>query len=142
MTVFEQELQKLFEQGTEFSDIRFVGNTCYGRLDSDVRVKIRFATGGVADHYDRLKVTLINRREGEIDSLVLKFEDVWGLKQTSNPNFRKGVSPHLWDDYGKVGWYIFKPARADYRQLAEVVNTYLAVFQEPVQRQQLGQNMC
>lgn len=75
MTVFEQELQKLFEQGAEFSDIRFVGNTCYGRLDGDVRVKIRFVTGGVADHYDRLKVTLINRREGEID----RFHPICGM---------------------------------------------------------------
>ena len=43
--------------------------------------KSNFQTGMVADHYDRLKVTLLNRNEGTIDSMVVKFGDVWGLKK-------------------------------------------------------------
>lgn len=142
MTVFEQELRRIFEQGAVFSDLHFVGNACYGRLNDDVRVKVRFVAGEVAGQYDRLKVTLLNRREGEVDSMVLRFRDIWGLKQTSNPNFRDGVLPHLWDDYGQPSWYVYKPVRADYRQLSEAVNSYLAVFLEPVQGQQAGQKMC
>lgn len=141
MTTFEQELRKLFDHDAVCADTRFVGNTCYGRLNDDVRVKIRFLTGAIANQYDRLKVTLLNRREGEIDNLILRFRDVWGMKQTSNPNFREGVSPHLWDDYGKVSWYVYKPNQTDYKQLAETVKTYVEVFQEPVQDQQMGQKM-
>jgi hypothetical protein len=142
MTTFEQELRKLLDKTTAFSDARFVGNTCYGRLNEDVRVKIKFATGGISSQYDRLKVTLLNRREGEIDNLFLRFQDIWGIKQTGNPNFREGVSPHIWDDKGKVGWYVYQPTKTDYRQLSEAVNSYLDVFQEPVQSQQIGQKMC
>lgn len=142
MTVFEQELCRIFEQGAVFSDLHFVGNACYGRLNDDVRVKVRFIAGEIASQYDRLKITLLNRREGEIDSLVLKLRDIWGIKRTSNPNFQSGISPYLWDAYGEVDWYVYKPVRADYRQLSEAVNSYLAVFLEPVQGQQAGQKMC
>ena len=70
MTKFEQELRKLFDHDKLFSDVRFVGNTCYGRLTDQIRVKVSFQTGIVADRYDRLKITLLNRNEGPIDSLV------------------------------------------------------------------------
>ena len=79
MTKFEQELRKLFDHDKLFSDVRFVGNTCYGRLTDQIRVKVSFQTGIVADRYDRLKITLLNRNEGPIDSLVLRFYDFWGV---------------------------------------------------------------
>lgn len=72
MTKFEQELRKLFDHDKLFSDVRFVGNTCYGRLTDQIRVKANFQTGIVANQYDRLKITLLNRNEGPIDSLVLR----------------------------------------------------------------------
>ena len=139
MTFFEQELRKLFDHDVLFADTQFVGNTCYGRLSDNIRVKIHFQTGGVADNYDRLKVTVLNRNEGPIDSMVVRFKDLWGVKATTNPNFREGISPYIWDNYGKIDWYVYKPSKTDYKQLMEAVGTYLSVFQEPVQEQQLGQ---
>ena len=52
MTKFEQELRKLFDHDKLFSDARFVGNTCYGRLTDQIRVKANFQTGIVANQYD------------------------------------------------------------------------------------------
>lgn len=141
MTFFEQELRKLFDHDVLFADARFVGNTCYGRLTDSIRVKIYFQTGMAAGNYDRLKVTLLNRNEGPIDSAVICFKDLWGMKLTTNPNFREGVLPRIWDDYGKTGWCVYKPTKTDYKQLTEAVGTYLSVFQEPVQDQQMGQKM-
>ena len=37
MTVFEQELHKLFGNNKVFEDTRIVGNTCYGRLTDNIR---------------------------------------------------------------------------------------------------------
>lgn len=142
MTFYEQELQKLFGGDKLFVDARIVGNTCYGRLTDDIRVKINFQTGIVASHYDRLKVTLLNRNEGVIDNMLLRFRDLWGIKQVSTPNFREGIEPHIWNDYGKASWYVYQPTKADYQQLTEAVSSYLGVFQEPVQGQQMGQKMC
>lgn len=142
MTFFEQELRKLFDHDAVFADARFAGNVCYGRLNEDVRIKARFVTCGCADNYEALRITLINRREGEIDSSLLRFSDLWGRKQTSNPNFKEGVFPHIWDDRGKAGWYVYQPNKADYQQLKNTVQTYLSVFQEPVQEPEIGQKMC
>ena len=142
MTFFEQELQKLFGKGTGLSDVRIVGNAYYGRLSGDIRVKIHFTNTFSSDNYDALKVVLINRREGPIDSMALHFSDLWGIRMVNNPNFRDGVCPHIWKDGGDVKWYIYKPTEADYRQLSGAVSDYLDVFREPVQEPQMGQKMC
>ena len=142
MTKFEQELRKLFDHDKLFSDVRFVGNTCYGRLTDQIRVKVSFQTGIVADRYDRLKITLLNRNEGPIDSLVLRLKDIWGVKPVANnPNFRNGVCPYLWDCDGKVEWYAYRPTSEDYQKLTEAAGNYLDVFREPVQETQMGQRI-
>lgn len=142
MTFFEQELRKLFDHDAVFADARFAGNVCYGRLNEDVRIKAWFVTCGCADNYEALKVMLINRREGEIDSSLLCFRDLWGMKKVNNPNFRDGVSPHMWVYNGKAEWYAYTPGADDRQQLKEAVQTYLSVFQEPVQSQRMEQKMC
>lgn len=142
MTKFEQELRRMFDHDTVFSQTRFVGNACYGRLTDQIRVKIHFQAGMVADNYNRLKVTLLNRNEGVIDSMVLKFQDLWGMKKVSNPNFPQGVSVHLWRYGNEVDWYVYHPTETDYQKLVGAVKTYLEVFQEPVEELQMGQKMC
>ena len=66
-----------------------------------------------------------------MDRTLLRFQDVWGKKQVpNNPNFRSGVIPHLWDDYGKVEWYAYHPTAADYAALRDAVGQYLSAFRE------------
>lgn len=141
MTFFEKELKRIFEEDMGLSDIRIVGNACYGRLSGDIRMKAAFATGRVADQYEMLKITMLNRQEGPIDSVALHFSDLWGRKRADNPNFPDGVSPHIWKDGGNVRWYVYKPTEADYRRLSGAVSDYLDVFQEPVQEPQMVQTM-
>ena len=50
--------------------------------------------------------------------------------------------PHLWDDYGKVGWYVYHPAQADYKLLAGVVDEYLQIFQSQEEAQENIPQMC
>ena len=141
MTFLEQELKKMVGKEPAFTEQRYVGNACYGRLTDNIRVKVNFQTGGIADHYDRLKVTLLNRNEGIIDSMVLTFQDVLGIKKTTNPNFRDGVNPHIWSYGRETKWYVYQPGEADYKKMSEAVNTYLEVFKEPVETMQMGQRM-
>lgn len=142
MTFFEKELQRIFGKDMGLSNIRIVGNACYGRLSQDIRVKANFATGRVADQYEMLKITVLNRREGPIDSVALHFSDLWGRKKVNNPNFRDGIHAYIWKNGGKPEWYVYQPTEADYRQLSESASDYLDVFREPVQEQQMGQKMC
>lgn len=131
MTFYEQELRKIV--GEAHPDASFVGRACYVRLDEMNRAKIQFVTTGIANQYTALRLTILNRQEGDVDNLLLRFSDLLGKKATVNPNFRNGVMPHIWDDGGNVDWYVYHPGKQDYQVLTNAVNDYLDVFQEHTQ---------
>lgn len=130
MNFFEQELGRLVKEGGVITDPVFAGRVCYGDLGGDNRAKLQFVTTGYADHYEALKVTVLNRSDGEVDSLLLRFSDIWGKKQVSNPSFSDGLVPYIWTNNGKSEWYTYRPTDADIRQLAAQVSAYLGVFTE------------
>lgn len=131
---FERELRKLFEDGEIIQFPCFTGRTCMGTLGRDLRVREQFATTGVSDHYDALKITVLNRKDGPIDTLILKLRDVWGKRPVpNNPNFRDGVFPHIWVNGGKPEWYAYQPTPADMERLCQEVEQYLSVFRERTQ---------
>lgn len=128
---FEQELRKLFADGGIIDDPKFVGRACLGSLDGDLRVRAEFITMGIAEHYSALRLTVLNRKEGVVDKSVLRFEDILGKKAVpGNPNFRNGVSPHIWDNCGKAEWYAYRPTPADFEALRQAADDYLDVFRE------------
>ena len=131
MNFFEQELHKIV--APKYPDATCVGRACYVRLNELNRAKIQFVTGIVANQYHALRVSILNRNEGQVDVLLLNLSDILGKKQTSNPNFRNGISPYIWDDYGKADWYVYHPNSGDYQQLTDAVSEYLEVFQEQSQ---------
>ena len=131
MTFYEQELRKLFADGTVIGSPKFTGRACLGTLGKDLRVRVQFVTSGHADHYDAISITVLNRTDGVVDKLRLRLKDVLGVKQVpGNPNFRSGVLPYIWDDYGKVEWYAFRPSAADYTAMRGAVSEYLDVFRD------------
>ena len=136
MTAFEQELRKIVSP--RYPDATYVGRACYVRLSEMNRAKIQFISTHIASQYDALRLTILKRDEGAVDNLVLRFSDLLGKKHTSNPNFRDGVIPHLWDDCGKVAWYVYQPSSRDYQELSDAVGSYLEVFQEQVQMERPG----
>lgn len=139
MTFFERELRKIVEQ--EYPEATFVGRACYIRLSDMNRAKLQFVSCGTADHYDAIQMTILNRSDGQVDTLRLRFADVLGRKQVNNPNFRNGVIPYVWTDHGKSGWYAYQPNAEDYAALTDAVASYLDVFQEQVQDRQWQQAM-
>lgn len=142
MNYFEQELRRLFGNDTAISDKRFVGRAFFGRLTDNLRVRVDFVTMGTADHYEALKATIINRNDGQVDALTLRFSDLLGRKAVSNPNFREGISPYIWKYGDKIEWYVYTPTKADYNQISEAINDYLDVYREPrLEQEQSGQTM-
>ena len=142
MNYFEQELGRLFENDTAISDKRFVGRAFFGRLTDSLRVRVDFVTMGTADHYEALKATVINRSDGPVDTLTLRFSDLLGRKSVNNPNFREGISPYIWKYGDKIEWYVYKPTKGDYDQISEALNDYFDVFREPrLEMEQSGQTM-
>ena len=64
---FEQELRKLFEDGKVIQDPVFVGRACLGGLDAGRQVRAEFVTMGHADHYEALRLTLLDNDLGVVD---------------------------------------------------------------------------
>ena len=130
MNFFEQELKKIMDGSVILKNQKYVGRSCYGVIGEDLRARIEFVTLGTCDHYAGIKTTIINRKEGVVDSMVLRFTDIWGKPKVNNPNFRDGVNPHIWTNNGKSEWYAFHPALKDYQKIACSVDNYLSVFQD------------
>ena len=129
MTFFEKELRKIAENCESIQNPKFVGRSCIFRLTDNITAKMRFATIGMADHYEALKIELINRNDGNIDTHRIRFSDLWG-----NVNSTAGIiSPHVWTDMGGTEWYGFTPTSEQYRQLSESVDEYLECFAEPTE---------
>ena len=100
---FEQELQKLFGDGMIIGAPAFSGRSCYGTLGKDLRVRVQFVTTKIADDYGALKLTVLNRTDGPVDTLVLKLKDLLGKKLVpGNPNFRNGVFARPEKDAGNL----------------------------------------
>ena len=58
-------------------------------------------------------------------------KDLLGKKPVpGNPNFRSGVTPHIWEDYGKFEWYAYRPTEADYETIRQAAKQYLDVFRD------------
>ena len=129
--LFEQELGRLFGDGKIIDDPTYSGRACFGTLGSDLRVRAQFITTRIADEYDALKLTVLNRTDGPVDTLVLNLKDLLGMKPVPrNPNFPRGVAPHIWSDYGKLEWYAYQPTAADYKTIQQAAEQYLGVFRE------------
>lgn len=128
---FEQELHKLFGDGKVIQNPQFVGRACLGTLGNDLRVRVQFKDPFVSRNYDVLSVSVLNRTDGEVDKITLRIEEMIGIKQIpNNPNFRDGLSPHIWIYNGKTEWYGYQPNAADYKTMRQEVGKYLDVFRD------------
>ena len=135
MNFFESELKKIMGDSAILKDQKYVGRMCYGTIGGDLRARVEFVTLGVSDHYAGIKASVINRKEGVVDSILLRFSDIWGKPKVSNPNFKEGVNPHIWTDSGKSDWYVFRPGAAEYQKVADTLENYMSVFQDMVMAQ-------
>ena len=126
-------------QSNILADPRYIGRACYGRVSGNIRVKLQFVIMGHADHYEALKTTLFNNTEGEIDTNLIRLKDIWGIKPSHNPNFRDGISPHIWKGHQDYEWYAYEPTPADYEKLSDSVDEYLEMFSEDME---YGQTMA
>ena len=78
MNFFEKELRNLFGSSPMLRDAHYCGRTCLAKLDEELRVKLQFTTTGYADHYDAIKLAVINRTDGVVDQQLFRFSDIIG----------------------------------------------------------------
>ena len=129
MNFFEKELRDLFGSSPTLRDAHYCGRTCLAKLDQDLRVKLQFTTTGYADHYDAIKLAVINRTDGVVDQQLFRFSDIIG--QQRRPGMTS-IAPHIWDDNGHPEWY--RPISQEQRsQIANTILDYVGMYQEEVQ---------
>lgn len=116
----------------------YVGRACIGRAGG-VRVKVEFAAHGLADHYECLKLSLINPKEGVLDTTYVHLDELLGKKQMRGRT--QEVKPYIWVNDGKAKWYGFDPSPTDYTRMRHQVQDYVDAFREPAQSQSPGMQM-
>lgn len=145
----ENELRKIFGNDDIFSNTKYISGICYGELDSELKVKCKIDDSCVRGNYDVLKISVINRKDGIVDTHTIQFFDVWGkLPVPNNHNFKDGVAPHIWAYEGKPEWYAATPKEKHYEILRDNVKNYLDIFrdksmeqeQKPSIKKQLSEN--
>lgn len=125
MNFFEKELRNLFGSSPVLRDAHYCGRTCLAKLDEDLRVKLQFTTTGYADHYDAIKLAVINRTDGVVDQQLFRFSDI--IDQQHSPGMMS-VTPQIWDDNGKPEWY--RPISQEQRsQIANTILDYVGMYQ-------------
>ena len=122
MTFFEQELRKIV--GAIYPDAKYVGRAAYVDIGGINRAKFEFITLDCADHYEAIRASIINRCDGKLDSVTLRFSDLFSKK-----NLPMSQNPHAWAYNGKVEWYGFTPSAADYDSLIAAVSDYTEMFE-------------
>lgn len=133
MNFFEHEHRKFFENDNGFDCVKFVGVVCYGTLGENTRMKLEFVTLGTRLKYEGIKATIMDKVDGEIDSVVLKFKDIWGTKTSEYPRYREGLDPHIWVYMGTPEWYVYEPTEEDYKMISTTVRDYAEIFREQSQ---------
>lgn len=125
MNFFEKELRDIFGSSPTLRDAHYCGRTCLAKLDEDLRVKLQFTTTGYADHYDAIKLAVINRTDGVVDQQLFRFSDI--IDQQHSPGMMS-VTPQIWDDNGKPEWY--RPiSQEQHSQIANTILDYVGMYQ-------------
>ncbi len=128
MNYFERELRKIVGYCEYIRNPKYVGRSCIGRLDDGIVVKMEFESMMIRDKYNALRVTLMYRSEGKIDSQLIRFNELCGMKSFD----RNDIEPHIWKYNDEVSWYCCTPTNAELKALSQLVDDYLECFTEPV----------
>lgn len=121
---YERQLKRMFSDlDTESGDTVFAGKAMLSKISDDLRAKVEFVTGRVAGQYEGLKLSIINKNEGVIDTQTFMFHEIIGLKGAARDR-----KPHIWDDNGKVAWFGYEPTPSEFEDIASKVEDYIWMY--------------
>lgn len=127
MNFFEANLRKVFDNVVGIKNVQYIGRTCYATVSDNNRMKASFVTLGTHEHYEGLKISIIDKNEGKIDSTTIRFEDVWGKKYEAMGN---KIAPYMWVYKGKAEWYTPEPSEKEFYDLSALSSYYVGNFRD------------
>ena len=137
MTYFASQLKWMLGNQPEFQDAKYVGRACFVSLANGTNIKAEFVTRGTHQKYEAIKLTAINKEDGQIDSTVLDFKDFF----RSRPGSTAGTyTPHIWTYNEKSEWYGTSPSYSEKEAIGEAASEYVRLF-TPEQEESNSMNM-
>lgn len=133
MNFYEKQLKRMFSDlDTQSGDTVYAGKAMLSIISDDLRAKVEFVTGRMASQYEGLKLSIINKNEGVIDTQTFMFYEIIGLKGSARDR-----KPHVWDDNGNANWFGYEPTSAELEKIAAKVEDYIFMYAD----QELGLHM-
>ena len=124
MNFYEKQLKRMFPDfDTQSGDTIFAGKAMLSIISDDLRAKVEFITTRVAGQYEGLRLSIINKHDGVIDSQAFMFHEIVGLKGP-----KKDQKPHVWDDNGKPDWFVYEPTTEELEQIGSKVEAYVLMY--------------
>ena len=137
MNYFASQLKWMLGGQPEFKDAKYVGRACFVPLSNGTNIKAEFVTRGTHQKYEAIKLTAINKEDGQIDSTILDFKDFC----RSRPGSTAGTyTPHIWTYNDKSEWYGTSPSYSEKEAIGEAASEYVQLF-TPEQEEANGMNM-
>ena len=124
MNFYEKQLKRMFPDfDRQSGDTIFAGKAMLSIISDDLRAKVEFITTRVAGQYEGLRLSIINKHDGVIDSQAFMFHEIVGLKGP-----KKDQKPHVWDDNGKPDWFVYEPTTEELEQIGSKVEDYVFMY--------------
>ena len=121
---YERQLKRMFGDSKVLpADKVFAGKAMVSRIGENLRAKVEFVTARVSGQYEGLKLSIINTKEGVIDSQTFMFHEIIGLKGTARDR-----KPHIWDDNGKASWFCYEPTPSEFENITSKVEDYIEMY--------------
>lgn len=126
MNFYEQQMRKWFADSDIIRDAQFCGRIMLGKLDDELRIKLQFVSTRIADQYDAIKVTVINRTDGVVDKQILRFSDIIGMHDLGTLGL---VEPFIWEYNNQAEWYT-PTTHSDQAQIGDAVLDYIGMYRQ------------
>jgi hypothetical protein len=103
-----------------------MGNTVVTEIKPNVMGKITLLENGHRDHFELVKVEIVDSIQGRIDSQLYPLNHL-DAEPSSHPNASAVKKLYLWRN-GDIDWYIRRPSKAGLNGLRDEINAYLGFF--------------
>ena len=77
-TTFENELRKVFDKVSNLENKKYVGRAFYASIDKDIKLKAEFISTETHDKFDAMKIRVLHKGEGELDTNTIRLKEIWG----------------------------------------------------------------
>lgn len=123
-TTFATELRNICTRTNELLDLTIMDTICYGKLPGDRHiVKIEFHDDAVRNEYNSIKITVMHKNHGLIDSALINIPRVLNISEENGHFYMERCSRN-----GKIFWNTRSLTETEYDKLAEMIDSYLRLF--------------